>query len=127
MGRRPVSCVDYAFDCIGIKTTMEQILPAARGGSFGVGPGGTAVLVGVPATGLELDARDLLMNEKRYIGSIGGSCHPDRDFPMFLQWHRDGLLDLEALVTERYPIDQINEATTALEAGQIRGRAILEF
>ncbi len=127
IGRQPVSGVDYAFDCIGIKTTMEQILPAARGGSFGVGPGGTAVLVGVPSTGLELDPRDLLMNEKRYIGSIGGSCRPDRDFPMFLQWHRNGLLDLEALVTERYPIDQINEATSALEAGQIRGRAILEF
>jgi D-arabinose 1-dehydrogenase-like Zn-dependent alcohol dehydrogenase len=31
------------------------------------------------------------------------------------------------LVTARYAIDQINEATTALEKGQIQGRAILEF
>jgi len=30
-------------------------------------------------------------------------------------------------VTERYSIDQINEATTALEEGKISGRAILEF
>ncbi len=127
IAREPVSGVDYAFDCIGVRQTMEQILPAARGGSFGVGPGGTAVLVGVPTTGLELDPRELLMHEKRYIGSIGGSCRPDRDFPMFLRWQHEGLLDLDALVTERYPIEQINEATAALEAGQIRGRAILEF
>ena len=46
---------------------------------------------------------------------------------MFLEWHENGLLDLKALVTERYSIDQINEATAALEAGQIRGRAIPEF
>ncbi len=127
IAREPVSGVDYAFDCIGVRQTMEQILPAARGGSFGVGPGGTAVLVGVPTSGLELDPRDMLMHEKKYIGSIGGSCHPDRDFPMFLRWQQEGLLDLASLVTERYPIEQINEATAALEAGQIRGRAILEF
>ncbi len=127
IAREPVTGVDYAFDCIGVRQTMEQILPVARGGSFGVGPGGTAVLVGVPTTGLELDPRELLMHEKRYIGSIGGSCHPDRDFPMFLRWQKEGLLDLKALVTERYRIEEINEATAALEAGQIRGRAILEF
>ena len=60
-------------------------------------------------------------------GSIGGSCSPDRDFPTFLEWHSNGDLDLEALVTERYSIDQINEATAALEEGKIAGRAILEF
>ncbi|MEE9279281.1 MAG: zinc-binding dehydrogenase [Myxococcota bacterium] len=127
IGRQPIRGADYAFDCIGVKTTMEQILPAARGGNFGVAAGGTAVLVGIPTTGLELEPRELLMHEKKLIGSIGGSCHPDRDFPLFLRWQQDGLLDLDALVTERYPIEQINEATAALEAGQIRGRAILEF
>lgn len=127
MGRQPVQGADYAFDCIGVRATLEQVLPATRGGSFGVGPGGTAVLVGIPTTGLELDPRDLILHEKRLIGSIGGSCHPDRDFPVFLHWHEEGLLDLDALVTERYPIERINDATDALEAGRIRGRAILEF
>ena len=36
-------------------------------------------------------------------------------------------LDLDALVTARYGIEQINEATTALENGEIQGRAILQF
>ena len=125
--RTPASGVDFAFDCIGIKKTMEQIVPACRAGRFGVSHGGTAVLVGVPGTNVELNAIDVLINEKRFIGSIGGSCAPDRDFPTFIDWHRKGQLDLDALVTARYPIEKINEATTALERGQISGRAILEF
>ena len=123
----PVSGADYAFDCIGLRVTMEQILPAVRGGVLGHSTGGTAVLVGVPQTPVELDARDLLVTEKKYIGSIGGSCSPDRDFPMFLRWFNEGDLDLDALVTARYPLDAINDATDALEAGHIAGRSILEL
>jgi Zn-dependent alcohol dehydrogenase len=70
---------------------------------------------------------DVLLNEKHFIGSIGGSCAPDRDFPRFLDWQRTGDLDLDAMVTQRYRLDQINEATAALEDGRITGRAILEF
>ena len=125
--KQPVSGVDFAFDCIGIRQTMEQIVPACRSGHFGVCDGGTAVLVGVPTTPVELNAIDVLVNEKHFIGSIGGSCAPDRDFPRFLEWHDSGQLNLEAMVTARYTLDQINDATDALEAGQIQGRAILEF
>ncbi len=118
---------DFAFDCIGVKQTMEQIMPAVRSGVVGGASGGTAVLVGVPMTTAELDMRDMLIGEKTYKGSIGGSCKPDRDFPMFLRWFKEGQLDLNALVTTRYKLDQINEATTALQAGQISGRSILEL
>ncbi len=123
----PVAGADFTFDCIGIKKTMQQIVPACRDGHFGSHDGGTAVLVGVPLEFPEIDARDLLLNEKHFIGSIGGSCSPDRDFATFIDWFEKGELDLDALVTERYSIDQINEATAALEAGEISGRAILEF
>lgn len=125
--KQPVSGADFAFDCIGIRQTMEQIVPACRSGHFGAGPGGTAVLVGVPSTPVELNAIDVLINEKQFIGSIGGSCAPDRDFPRFLEWHENGTLDLEQMVTARYRLEQINEATDALQAGKIQGRAILEF
>lgn len=124
---QPVAGADYAFDCIGVRKTMEQILPATRSGVLGASTGGTAVLVGVPQTPVELQAIDLLINEKKYIGSIGGSCRPDRDFPMFLRWYKEGDLDLNALVTQRFSIDQIGEATHALEQGKIAGRAIMEF
>ena len=122
---QPVAGAHYTFDCIGLRSTMEQIVPAARSGAFGLAPGGTAVLVGVPSSAVELDARDVLVNEKRFVGSIGGSCSPDRDFPVLLDWHREGKLDLGQLVTERYTLDAINEATDALQAGRIQGRAIV--
>ena len=118
--------VDFAFDCIGVKVTMEQILPAVKPGITGERPGGTAVLVGVPTTTAELNMREFLA-ERIYKGSIGGSCRPDRDFPMFVRWFKEGQLDLNALVTTRYPLDQINEATAALEQGRIAGRAILDL
>lgn len=124
---RPITGADFAFDCIGLKVTMEQIVPAVRPGHFGARQGGTAVLVGVPQTTVELNAGEMLGSEKQFRGSIGGSCCPDRDFQLFLDWHADGRLDLDALVTERYRIDDINEATTALEEGKIAGRSILEF
>jgi Zn-dependent alcohol dehydrogenase len=124
---QPIAGADFVFDCIGLKVTQDQIVPAARAGIFGTQPGGTGVLVGVPRGNAELNSIDVLLNEKRFIGSIGGSCQPERDFPMFLDWYRDGRLDLDALVTARYSIDQINEATTDLEEGRISGRAILVF
>ncbi len=127
IGGMPVTGADYAFDCIGHKVTMEQLGPSCRGGHFGACQGGTAVLVGIPSTSVELSAIDFVTSEKQFRGSIGGSCAPDRDFPTFLKWHADGDLNLEALITERYTLDQINEATTALEEGHIAGRAILEF
>ncbi len=122
-----VSGADFVFDCIGLKQTMEQIVPAARTGFFGAQPGGTAVLVGVPTTQVELKAIDMLVNEKKFIGSIGGSCSPDRDFSKYLQWYAEGSLNLDSMVTARYSIDDINEATRALAAGKIAGRAILVF
>jgi Zn-dependent alcohol dehydrogenase len=127
LSQQPVAGADFVFDCIGTRQTMEQIVPAARSGHFGVESGGTAVLVGVPNTPVELNAIDVLINEKKFIGSIGGSCRPERDFPKYLHWFDTGALDLNALVSARYSIDQINAATAALEEGQISGRAILVF
>jgi threonine dehydrogenase-like Zn-dependent dehydrogenase len=76
--RSPVSGVDFAFDCIGIKKTMEQIVPACRTGHFGARDGGVAVLVGVPGTTVELNAIDVLLNEKHFIGSCKRMGHiPD--------------------------------------------------
>ncbi|MBM3684694.1 MAG: zinc-binding dehydrogenase [Actinobacteria bacterium] len=123
----PIEGVDVALDCIGLKVTMEQIVPATRPGRFGVNQGGVAVLVGVPSTTVELDASHMLLTEKSFRGSIGGSCTPDVDFPEFLAWHADGRLPLDELVTARFRLDEVNEACAALERGEISGRAIFEL
>ena len=124
---RDIAGVDNALDCIGVRTTMEQIVAAVHGKVLGATTGGTAVLVGVPQARVDLPLGDMLFNDKKLVISHGGACRPEDDFPVFLRWYQDGDLDLDALVTERFGIDQINEATAALAAGKIAGRAILEF
>ena len=125
--RQPVSGVDYAFDCIGHASTMKQISEMVRSGEFGQTKGGTAVLVGVPQTPIELDSRHMFMGERAYICSLGGACEPGEDLPRFIEWHRDGILDLDSLVTQRYSIDDIGVAVEDLENGRVAGRSILVF
>ena len=119
--------VDFAFDAIGVASTMEQILMAARPGQIGVRDGGTAVLVGVPHGDPPSIPMRHLFGGKVYRGAPGGSSRPDRDFPIYLRWLQEGRLPLAELVTQRYRLDQINDACSALERGEIAGRAIIEF
>ena len=119
--------VDYAFDAIGVRPTTETINEVTRPGSMGAGnEGGTAVLIGVPGDEMTLNPRAMLSAHRRYVTSFGAS-NPDRDFPIFLRWHRDGLFPLDRLVTDRFRLEQINEACAALKAGKVMGRAILEY
>lgn len=123
----PVSGADFVLDCIGHEATMQQAVAACRRGQFGTRKGGTAIYVGLPQGKLELNPMDILVSEKNIQGSYCGSCVPDRDIPEFLDWYSNGKLDLEALVTARYRLEDINEAVAALAAGKIFGRAIIEF
>ena len=119
--------VDYAFDAIGVRATTEQILDATRPGWIGAhSHGGMAVLIGIPPAEMTLDPRKFMMHQRRYTGSHGASI-PERDFPMYLRLHAEGKFPLDELVTDRYRLDQVNEACTALRAGDIMGRAIIEY
>jgi Zn-dependent alcohol dehydrogenase len=117
---------DFAFDAIGKQSTMEQILPSVKQGIVAIREGGTAVLVGVPQTPATFQMRDFFL-ARTYKGSFGGSSRPDKDYPTFLQWFREGKLPLDRLVTKRYKLDEINEACRALSAGEIAGRSILVY
>jgi Zn-dependent alcohol dehydrogenase len=119
--------VDFAFDCIGRVIATQQAIAAVRRGRLGETRGGSAFLVGVPTEQVTVDSIDLLLGEKRFIGSLGGSCSPDADFPLFVGWYKSGQLDLDSLVTARYRLDDINQACADLETGRVAGRAILDF
>ena len=122
-----VSGADYTFDCIGINSTMKQTIAACRKGQFGARTGGAAIFVGLPTDRLDINVMELLVTERSLIGSFCGSCTPDVDIPRFISWYENGDLNLDALVTERFRLEQINEAVTALGAGKIQGRAIIVF
>jgi len=118
---------DYVFDAVGAKATMEQILPATRGGGPGAdNHGGIAVLIGMPSGPITLDPAHFMFSQRQYRGSLGAT-YPDSDFQMFLRWYREGRFPLDKLVTRRYRFEQLHEACEALERGEILGRAIVEL
>ena len=120
--------LDYTFDCIGVNQTIAQICLAVRPAEWGgVSEGGMAVLVGVPSGEATINALDMLIGAKELKASIGGSSRPENDFPEFVRWYKEGMLDLDALVTKRWSFDQINEGVEDLRAGNVFGRSIIEF
>jgi len=119
---------DFAIDAIGLPLTQEQILRSVRPGFSGLNKGGTALLIGITPPGAKavLDT-SLFIGNRSFARTSGGDCKPERDFPIFLRWFRDGKLKLDDLITNRYKLEQINEAVDDLEHGRILGRAILTF
>ena len=68
------------------------------------------------------------MGEKRLIGSLGGSSHPEVDYPQYVDWFRKGELPIDKMVTTVYSsLDDINEGVRALENGEITGRSIMVY
>ena len=119
--------VDIAFDFTGRADNLARTIASVRPGVPGGNRGGRAVLVGAPRVPLELATPEILHKERQLIGSLGGSSIPDRDFPIFVDWYRSGSLDLDSLITDRYPLDRVNDAVADLRAGKVLGRAIFEF
>lgn len=120
--------VDFAIDAIGLPQTQEQILRAVRVGYSGLNRGGTALLVGITPPGARavLDTA-LFAGNRSFTRTSGGDCRPDRDFPIFVRWYREGKLKLDELVTQRYTLDQINKAVDDLEHGRILGRGVITY
>lgn len=109
---------DYTFEAIGLKVTAEQAYEMA-------GRGGTAVIVGmIPPTDQLTIASSIWLQEKTLKGSFYGSARFQLDMPRILNLYRQGKLNLDALVSRRYPLAEINEAFDALRAGEV-SRSVL--
>ena len=123
-----IAGVDVGVDAVALPQTLEEMLRSVRNSRQAAHSGGTAVVLGVPQEPFTLDIiSHLLTSERKFIGSIGGTSVPERDFPTFLKWHQEGSFDLDQFVTRRFQLDEINEACAELDAGHILGRSIIEF
>jgi Zn-dependent alcohol dehydrogenase len=127
MGGTPSSGVDFAFDAIGVAKTTEQVIQAARGRQIWEREGGTAVIVGVPHGQPAVPDMYQIAAGKVYRGAPGGIGWPERDYPRYVQWYKEGKLPLDLLVSQRYTLEQVNEGCDALAHGQIAGRAIITY
>ncbi len=113
--------VDYAFEAIGVKQTVEQACSMAR-------RGGAAVIVGVvPAgTSIEFDGLDLVIQQKRILGSIMGSNRFRIDMPRYVEFYMSGRLLLDEMISERFKLDDINVAIQKLRDGKV-ARGVIDF
>ena len=75
-------------------------------------PGGTAAIVGLAPQGrpVGVDMLDLVTYERRIVGSAYGSLSPALLVGRILDLYRAGTLELDALVGERFALEDINEA-----------------
>ena len=90
-------------------------------------PAGTVVIVGIPHEGATaaLSIGDMVWNEQRVIGSRMGSTRLSVDVPRLVDLYRHGRLKLDELITARYPLEQINEAISAMETGEVLRNVIV--
>jgi S-(hydroxymethyl)glutathione dehydrogenase / alcohol dehydrogenase len=91
---------DYAIDAVGLPRTQEEILRSVRARYAGLNRGGTALLIGITPPGLQaiLDT-NLFVGNRSFTRTSGGDSRPERDFPVFIRWYREGKLKLNDLVT----------------------------
>jgi alcohol dehydrogenase len=112
---------DVVVEAAGSARAFEAALAATA-------PGGRTVTVGLPHP----DARasvsplQLVAEARTVIGSYLGSAVPSRDIPVFARWWREGRLPVEALVSSRIGLDDVNLAMDELAAGTAL-RQVIEF
>ena len=98
--------VDWAFDAVGSSALVVAGMDATR-------KGGSTVMVGVPALDDPLThplPAAIAAGGKNLLGCLLGSCNSLRDIPRLLALAAAGQLDLEALITARRPLADINLA-----------------
>lgn len=118
--RRVSGGVDFAFEAIGLQVTIEQAIAV-------LGPGGTAVLVGMTPFGVRpsFDAFKLVDRSLRVLGSNYGFAVGSRDFPRYAELYRRGRLPIDRLIDERIELKDVNAAMEDMRAGRGLRRVIL--
>ncbi len=112
---------DVVIDAVGRPETWKQAF-------YGRDLAGTVVLVGVPTPDmrLEMPFQDFFSRGGSLKSSWYGDCLPSRDFPMLVDLYQQGRLDLDAFITEKITIDQIETAFDKMHAGEVL-RSVVEF
>ena len=82
---------------------------------------GTVVLVGVPTPDMviELPLLDVFGRGGSLKSSWYGDCLPSRDFPMLVSHYKQGNLDLDAFVTERIGLGEVEQAFEKMHSGAV--------
>lgn len=104
---------DYVFVAVGHPPAIEQSVDLVRNG-------GNLVVAGIPGRTdtVTLVARVFGGRGVTIHGSKMGSARPHIDVPRMVSLHRQGHLKLAELVSNRYTLDDINQALDAVRDGR---------
>ncbi|MEE9282020.1 MAG: Zn-dependent alcohol dehydrogenase [Myxococcota bacterium] len=112
--------VDYAFEAIGLKETAEQAWGMLRAG-------GLAVVIGMIPPGIKVEVNGIeLLTERKLTGSGMGSNRFRIDMPRFVEFYLAGKLKLDALISTRIKLEDVNSAMDALKLGEV-ARQVIDF
>ncbi|WP_076261803.1 S-(hydroxymethyl)mycothiol dehydrogenase [Intrasporangium flavum] len=105
---------DVVIEAVGRPETYEQAFYARD-------LAGTVVLVGVPTPDMQLTLPliDVFGRGGALKSSWYGDCLPSRDFPMLVDLYRQGRFDLDAFVTERIGIGDVEAAFEKMHGGDV--------
>jgi S-(hydroxymethyl)mycothiol dehydrogenase len=105
---------DVCIEAVGNPRVFEQAFYARD-------LAGTLVQVGVPTPDmkLELPFIELFGRGGAIKPSWYGDCLPSRDFPMLVDLHLQGRIDLSLFVSERIELDQVEDAFKKMERGEV--------
>ncbi|MDT4934523.1 MAG: hypothetical protein QOK11_2415 [Pseudonocardiales bacterium] len=105
--------LDFTFDCVGKPAVLRAAVDA-------LAPGGACVIVGYAGRGVEASFEmTSLYQDKAILGCRYGSSRPDADIPMLVDLYLAGRLNLDALVTQKYPLESVERVFQDMEAGAL--------
>jgi S-(hydroxymethyl)glutathione dehydrogenase / alcohol dehydrogenase len=103
---------DHAFEVVGAAPTIRLAWDALR-------PGGTAVVVGLAPSGVEVSLPAIeFLSEKSVIGSYYGTGDPVAALPGLVELVRAGRLPLADVVSHLIELDGVPEAMDRLRRGE---------
>lgn len=105
--------VDVAVECVGRARTIRTAWSLCR-------RGGHTVIVGIGGKDQEViwNALELFHFGRTISGCVYGSTDPARDIPLLIDHLRTGALDLDAMITRRIGLGDVDTAFADMEAGR---------
>lgn len=97
--------MDYAFETAGKAILIEQGIALTR-------MGGTTICVGAPALEEGISLPNVVLfaaTEKKLCGCLLGSSNSIYEIPRLIRLWKQGLLEMEGMITSRRPLSEINE------------------
>lgn len=104
--------VDYSFECIGNVDVMRQALECCHKGW------GESIIIGVAGAGEEIATRPFqLVTGRVWKGTAFGGVRGRTQVPQIVDWYMDGKINIDDMITNVRPLDEINDAIDAMHHG----------